>query len=171
MNQIERVPSNVRQILRHRGQTIYFHFSTQDMSPSITYDGKTFTGLLEALACIPDVNQPSALSVFAQIVNFLGFAGEYVYIGDPGAFKERYRRRVNRRGEDPTDAFHRFGPFDVSEIDQPKLESGHLVFWVYSRAEMVPYRVRVPMPLHSSDQVLDYRLLPYATEGGRDAGD
>lgn len=130
--------------------------------PAITWGGRTFTDSVDAMLALRRGDHPleEKLRLAAQIINHLAFAGQFRLIEDPDDFKLQYRATYKSDGLRLAFANQANGAYDVSEIALPKLSSDRLVFWVYARHTLVPYRVSIPYPLTSLLNELTYELLP-----------
>lgn len=144
---------------------IALHFTEHGPTsvPAVTWAGRTFTDSVDAMLALRRANHPleEKLRLAAQIINHLAFAGQYHLIEDPNDFKNQYRATYNGGRLRLALANHHNGAYDVSEIDLPHLRNGRLVFWVYARHTLVPYRVSIPYPLTSLLNELTYELLPH----------
>lgn len=155
--------------LRQSSVSLHFHERGSASVPAVTWAGRTFTDSVDAVAALQHSPQPlpEKLRFAAQIINHFTFAGEYRFISNPTAFKDEYHATYSRCDLRLQLASNVFGPFDVSEIGDPQLRNGQLVFWVYARYTLVPYRVSVPYPLTSLLEELHYESLPQLVQ---DAG-
>ncbi len=143
---------------------IALHFTEYGPStvPAVTWGGHTFTDSVDAMLALRRGDHPleEKLRLAAQIINHLAFAGQFRLIEDPDEFKSQYRATYHSNDLRLTFANQAGGAYDVSEIDLPQLRNDRLVFWVYARHTLVPYRVNIPYPLTSLLNELTYELLP-----------
>lgn len=110
--------------------------------------GQRYGTLAELAAAYPAIGAAAQLPLCCALC--LHFAGgdDFAPIGDPLAYRQRYRRLVQRghRGMAGNFSTADFGPFDVSEVGPPQLRDGRLVFYVEDRRHGVPYRVEAAWP-------------------------
>ncbi|CAM2007292.1 hypothetical protein [Acanthopleuribacter pedis] len=148
----------------HQNRTVSLHFHENGASsvPAVTWRGRIFTDGVDAVAALHHSSHPlpEKLRIAAQIINHFTFAGEYRFIENPDAFKHEYQATYGPDDLRLQLAGRVFGPFDVSEIGDPQLRNGRLIFWVYARYTLVPFRVSVPYPLTSLLEELSYESLP-----------
>lgn len=108
----------------------------------------------------PELSSQNNQVKLAKIANFFLKGELFSLIENPQEYIDQYKRDVETEGELfelPPNAITRHGVFNVEEIQLPRLEDGHFIFYVSAN---IPYRVTFPIPF-SADCHPKYELLPF----------
>ncbi len=136
----------------------------QDYHPTTIFSkGKTSIScdcLADLIKEVPELQNKANLIKLVKIANFLYKGTQYEIIEDPEAYIEEYNKIIENENsiyELSPYALIRYGIFDVSEIQLPKIKDNQLIFYVSSK---IPYIVKLNYPIGAHPQIT-YELLPY----------
>lgn len=148
----------------------YFEGPTGPIAGGLTNDAprlrrgdKTYDRLADLVRDEPALAEPDRLGLYCRLATFLVAGVGYQPIFDPAAFKEGYQAALDHGPAGGDGRFHTvadFGPFDVSEIGEPRVEGGALTYYVVDQALGVPYRVTAPFPARGEEGELRVEPLP-----------
>ncbi|HQU08496.1 MAG TPA: hypothetical protein PLV25_00875 [Opitutales bacterium] len=144
----------------------------QDFMPWITVDEVDFKDIRSLSQAHPELLKPENLPVYSRFANFLATGRAYCFIENPKAYHADYEAflKSSETSEDegfgnpesPAPPTPEFGPFNIEEIQAPRVQAGKLIFYAEDPYNHVPYRVEGAYPLSIEAPKLTYTPLPYA---------
>lgn len=129
--------------------------------PIVIADEQRYDAMSDLLIAHPELASAEQLPVFCRLLLHFHPGPGCMPIEDPGKFRARYAALVRYGMENPggISTTADFGPFDVSEISEPKVANDTLIFYAEEMLHNVPYRVEVPWPYRKEEKV-KFLLLP-----------
>ena len=141
---------------------LYLYLDGQ--TPLVECEGLFFSHIWVLVQQLPLLSNLSYLKEFAEISNYLWKGLEFQFIESIANYQISYRTQVEFELKNPSDVFpYRltdFKIFDVSVMQEPYLEEGNLIYYVFQGATGIPYRVVCPFPYTSTSTLVHYQILP-----------
>ena len=142
-----------------------FHLD-QD-TPIVTVKGNKYTTLHQLVKDVPELSNPENIEAFAEISNFMFKGIEFTFIDNIPEFQKEYVKRLEqdkKHPEKPSHGLHfsDYGIYRIEIMHPPKIERGHLIYFVKNGYTQLPYRVSCPFPFTGDHTVAKYELLPNA---------
>jgi hypothetical protein len=132
--------------------------------PLIEYSDETISHLWFLVEKIPALSNPKHIRTFAEISNFFWKGLQFQCIPSVETFQRNYREQVELEKIYAADIFpYRltdYKIFDVSVMHEPRIDRGHLTFFVYNVQTGLPYRVVCPFPYPVASTRIHYQILP-----------
>ncbi len=127
----------------------------------LQYNGKNYDNFSEFLKQTQKLLNPENLSIYSQLINFIHTGVSFSYIQDTEFYKTSYAEWIKTLGTEHPHPCTNFGPFNLSEIQSPKILDGKLIFYVQDNYTNVPFRVESSYPFDNANNEIFYNLLPY----------
>jgi hypothetical protein len=143
----------------------------QDQIPLVEWENNFFNHVWLLSQHLSPLSDPAYLKEFAEISNFLWKGLQFQFIDQIAHYQKFYIEQVELEKKYSSDVFpYRltdYKLFDVSVMHAPRLENGHLFYFVYNTTTGLPYRVVCPFPYTSTSTLVHYQILPIKTEASR----
>lgn len=148
------------------GEELRLNLDNETLERSVQYKGRELRSFDSLTTDFQELRSNRCIAALAAAANFLFRGMEFIVIEDPSGFKKRYIDRVKdeqtkSKTIKPEDSILSSGNFNLEGIVPPKIEGGHLIFYVEDRNRGIPLKASCPLPFDNERDRFQYDKLPY----------
>jgi hypothetical protein len=148
--------------------TNHLRLLTTDEIPCVEWEDQFYNHIWLLVQKIPAFSDPRHLKEFSEVSNFLWKGLSFQFINCITDYQKFYLEQIELEKNHPGDIFPfrltDYKIFDVSIMHEPRLQEGHLSYFVYNNETGLPYRVVCPFPYNSNSTLVHYQILPLKAE-------